>query len=379
MTLQFTSPLSPLPEQAAKLKLGFLTPHNPFDRRTFSGTPHFAARALKAREDIDLCILGPHRPPRQLDRLAQKLLRKRAAPEPEPETLKELTKLDIVLGLVATPLLVRLAACYDIPYIHVTDATPAFLRESYGWDVPREADALEVRVARGAMVNVYSSDYMSARAARELGLESRPRSVPFGVNFEGLPASCPEKPRDDTLRLLFVCSDWQRKGGNLALEMLDWLSDMGIGARLTVVGQVPEHCRAHPHVIPVGYLDKNRPAEAWKLAALYREAHLMVLPTRADCTPMVVAEAMAHGTPVLASDVGGMATLVAPGTGMTLDLSAGPRDWAVAVQWMMDDRAGYDRTSARAFEHAQTRLTWDAWAQEIRTLAETVLPRAVAA
>lgn len=380
MTLQFCSLLPPLQSYSRRLRLGLLTPHNPFDRGTFSGTPYFAARALEAREDIELHVLGSYRPPNSLDRLKSKLLRRRTAmPEPRLEELGGIADLDMVLGLVATPLLGRLAASHDVPYLHVTDATPAFLRDSYGWDVPADVDALEAQVARGATANVYSSDYMAERAEEELSLRERPLSIPFGINFDRVLETCPQKSVDGTVHLLFVCSDWQRKGGDLALAALDKLSAMGVCARLTIVGQAPEQCRANPQVTYLGYLDKNRPAEARKLAALYRAAHLLILPTRADCTPMVVAEAMAHGTPVLASNTGGMATLVAAGTGTLLDLAAGPRDWAEAIHWMIDDPVYYAKASQRAFKHAQTHLTWDAWAQDIRTLSETVLPRAIAA
>ena len=126
------------------LNLGFLSPHNPYDRGTFSGTAFFAARALARRPCISLRILGPHRAPRRIDRLPNRLLH-RPPPVPDPSRL-DLSGLDAVLGLVASPLLDRLQDLHGLPCLHVTDASPEFLREFYGWDIPEAADTLERRI-----------------------------------------------------------------------------------------------------------------------------------------------------------------------------------------------------------------------------------------
>lgn len=375
MTLHFAS--NQLQNPVKPLRLGLLTPHNPFDRGAFSGTPYFAARALSAHAGIELHILGPHRPPRRVDRLKARLLRRRAV-QPAPEHFGDLSHIDMVLGIVATPLLDRLQRHHSVPFMHVTDATPAFLRETYGWDIPGEADALEKRVVRHATASLYSSDYMAERAGREYAPAARLLSLPFGINLETLPERAPAKPTGP-LQLLFVCSDWQRKGGDIVFAALDALIASGVEARLTVVGRVPGDRRNHPCVSYTGFLDKNDPGAAARLAELYRTAHVMLLPTRADCTPMVVAEAMAHGTPVLASNVGGMASLVTPGTGTLMDLSATGSEWARATHALTRDAVDYAQSSARAFSHARTHLTWDAWAAGVKAVAEASLRPAVAA
>lgn len=84
-----------------------------------------------------------------------------------------------------------------------------------------------------------------------------------------------------------------------------------------VCGRAAESASHERHTCPIAprgtrrllaleFLDKNRPKDAARLSALYAEAHLLLLPSRADCTLTVIAEAMAHGTPVLATDVGGI-------------------------------------------------------------------------
>jgi glycosyltransferase involved in cell wall biosynthesis len=82
-----------------------------------------------------------------------------------------------------------------------------------------------------------------------------------------------------------------------ALAAFDILRAEGRAVELTLVGDVPKDLAPRPGLRIVGYIDKNRPREAARLDRLYAEAHVFLLPTRGDCTPMVMAEAGAHGTP----------------------------------------------------------------------------------
>lgn len=345
-----------------RLTLGFLCPHNPHDRRAFSGTSYFASQALMRRPDIDLRLLGDHQPPRLLDRMLQR-------PSPvlntDPPALDDV---DAVIGLVATKQLNKVIDQHpDMPVFHVTDATPAFLTEAYGWAMPESAFAEERNLAARATRVIYSSPEMAARAPRDLGLPGfRPAVAAFGVNFEDLPETCPEKPAPGRLNLLFVGLDWVRKGGDIAVEALNRLREQGIDAHLSIVGRCPERHWSHPHITYAGFLSKNRARDVAALTRLYKEAHLLLLPSRSDCTPMVLAEAMAHGTPVIATDTGGVASLLGgAGTGRLLQPHASPGEWAAAIRSIMADRDTYRFMSDAAFERGRAELSWAAWADQI--------------
>lgn len=352
---------------ARPLTLGFLSPHNPFDLRAFSGTAFYAARALARLDGVQLRHLGNHRQPGILDRLR---------PARTPQTRFEdcdFTGLDAVVGLVASPLLDRMAETHpDLPFVHVTDATPRFLRDAYGWAVPDETDRIEARVVRKAAISVYSSEVLAERAPRDLGCPDMITAVqPFGVNSDAF--FFPPKSSLDKVNLLFVGIDWVRKGGDIAVAALDELLARGHDAQLTIVGRCPDRHRHHPAIRALGFLNKNRPREAARLARLYAEAHLLLLPSRADCTPMVVAEAMARGTPVLASNVGGIAAQIGgSGAGRVLDLHSTPALWAETILDMTADPDRYGFLSDAAADRARTCLNWDTWAEAIGSIARAM-------
>ncbi|GAA6199393.1 glycosyltransferase family 4 protein [Aquicoccus sp. SU-CL01552] len=356
------------------LRVGFLSPHNPFDRQAFSGTAYFMYRALSQRGDVQARVLGPHRPPSRLRRFAR--LAGQGAPAVDPARL-DLSGLDGIIGLAATVQMQALLPRTEIPIVHVTDATPGFIRSFYGNPVSEADERREVEVVRGAALTVYSSDYMAKRAVEELGADpARVASVPFGINIEVLPEAAPDKPPLDPLRLLWVGNDWGRKGGQIALETVAALRADGVDARLSLVGDVPRDLALPQGAERIGYLDKARPRDAARLTRLFAEAHLFVLPTRADCTPMVVAEANAHATPVLITETGGIGSLIAAGTnGRMMAMEAGPRDWAAAVRDLTGDPARHAALCRTSFDHAHARLTWGAWARDVTAL----LRRAVSA
>lgn len=352
------------------LRVGFVTPHNPHDRKAFSGTVHHAVRALSAVRGLEVKVLGGHRPLPWHHRLSRRF----TAQQPVSLCWSDFVGVDVVVGLVATRLLLEASALTQAPLVHVTDATPSFLREVYGFTIPRAADAEEARVLAAARRIVYSSDYMAERAVSEFGRAFRDRvgAITFGTNCDDLPETLPEKPDLSPVRLLWVGSQWVRKGGEIALSAARTLHASGMDVHLTLVGDVPDTVRSGPGIEVAGYLDKSRPKHAARLRELYAGAHVFVLPTRADCTPMVLAEAGAHGTPVLVTDTGGVGSLVIEGVnGRLLAPGASPADWATAIRMMTRNRARHAALCRASFEHARTRLTWDAWAQRMAVFLRT--------
>lgn len=105
------------------------------------------------------------------------------------------------------------------------------------------------------------------------------------------------------LRMLFVGGHFWRKGGDLLRR---WMREEAPpGCHLDVVSgdNLPSfgsNVTVHRSLRP------NDP----KLVQLFQRAHVLVLPTRADCSAWVCTEAFAAGLPVLSTRVGGIPEIV---------------------------------------------------------------------
>lgn len=361
------------------MRIGFLCAHNPFDRNAFSGTAYYALRGLEqfaARGEItELRVLGTHRRPVPGGRYID-VVRKLAGIAPYQASFEREadlgTGLDWIISLVSTDLALSLAPKLKAPLAHVTDATPQFLREFYGYEVPKEKDIAEAALIEFSSRVIFSSDFMRQRAIVEFGENHRKkmRAISFGVNLDRVPQSANISLQAPSLgkpvELLFIGKEWERKGGPLALEIISALRHLGTDARLTIVGCDPQDAKQAEGVTIIPFLDKNDKDDGRRFDDLLDNAHLFLLPTRADCTPMVIAEANAHSLPVVVTDVGGIGSLVTEGrNGRLLSLHAEAEEWANAIRSILLDGTRYEQLRSDSFSHFQNRLNWSAWTRDI--------------
>lgn len=117
----------------------------------------------------------------------------------------------------------------------------------------------------------------------------------------------------EEFRLLFIGVDWMRKGGDRALELVQALRARGVPAMLNVVGCVPFGAKPPPFVRQLGFIDKSSREGLGALRAELLAAHFLVLPSRAEAMGIALVEAHAHGVPTIASDVGGITSVVERG------------------------------------------------------------------
>jgi glycosyltransferase involved in cell wall biosynthesis len=101
----------------------------------------------------------------------------------------------------------------------------------------------------------------------------------------------------------------------------------------------------------------------------YSTADLLVAPSRSETYGMAVAEALAHGLPVLAADVGGLPEALGSGTGGTrpgqLLPPGDPAAIAAAITDWLGDEQLRDRLRAAARERQSNLTGWDQTTQEL--------------
>ena len=149
------------------------------------------------------------------------------------------------------------------------------------------------RWAAASLVNDYGVD------------ESRIRVIPPGVDVDLFQVR--ERPPEEVrgpVRILFVGGQFERKGGT---DLLEAMRRLGPRAELDVVtgdeiGAVPAGVKVRVH--------RGLGPQSPELIRLYREADIFTLPSRGDCMPQAVAEGLASGLPIVATQVGAIPEMV---------------------------------------------------------------------
>jgi len=197
----------------------------------------------------------------------------------------------------------------------------AYFRDYYSEQDARVLQRIEGDVLQRARKIWLSSVWAKKEAATDFPKAAmRMATQSFGANLENPPTNA-EVEQAITARnlatptLLFLANEWERKGGDAAVETVRRLRAKGCQAKLVVIGlkDRPASAPEETWLEWVGPLDKSKPAEARRLRECFLTSAFLLLPSIADCTPIVCHEAGAHGLPVLATNVGGLPSTVTNG------------------------------------------------------------------
>lgn len=147
-----------------------------------------------------------------------------------------------------------------------------------------------------------------------------------------------------SLRLLYVGNMVPAKGYMDVVEAVARLRRKGTDARLDCAGgwfdnsTRAEFFRRLAHLGLLGVVNHHGLVAAAQLGQLYRQSHYLCLPSKyaAEAQPLVILEAFASGTPVVATNHGGIASMVNSGeNGMLLNGTG-----AVAVEEVLEVQQG---------------------------------------
>jgi glycosyltransferase involved in cell wall biosynthesis len=127
----------------------------------------------------------------------------------------------------------------------------------------------------------------------------------------------------------------KRKGGDLLIAALQHLPE-AIRSNLTLL-LVGGGGAAIREAIGIPSVDLGIVEQPETMAAAYAAADLFVSPTRGETFSLVLAEAMACGTPLVAFDVGGVPALVRPGVTGYLARPEDAADLARGIAEVLDD------------------------------------------
>jgi glycosyltransferase involved in cell wall biosynthesis len=265
-----------------------------------------------------------------------------------------------LVGLAGrVPLLIAQVNDYDAAT--VWRRAPAYLRQ----EGARRVAALmlrhvnERRVLRRATQVVCNSDYTLAAVQRAYGLPAdRCRRIYKAADChqlarrEPLPADpTPGLPRGG--RLIFVGSNWRRKGLATLLAAVARLRARHPMLRLTVIGptQAPANAALLAQCTRMGLSDVVAFAGAVgraQLPAYLWHADLLVLPSRDEALGVSVIEALCAGLPVIASRTGGIPEILHDERCGLLTEPGDVGDLAHAIDRVLGDKPLRARLAAHA-------------------------------
>jgi glycosyltransferase involved in cell wall biosynthesis len=197
-------------------------------------------------------------------------------------------------------------------------------------------------------------------------LEGRIEVVPNGIRVPDVEPAEPEP--GGRVRIVCVANLIDYKGHRVLVEAL-----AGFGGRddwrAHFVGEGPERAAIEQQLRAAGIADRvtlhgAQPSAA--VHALVKSSDIAVLPSFTEGLPNAVLEAMAHGVPVVASDVGGVPDLLGSGAGIVVS-PGDARALAEGIGTLLDDPTR--RAAAGAEGLTQVRARYTVQAMRDSTLA----------
>lgn len=283
---------------------------------------------------------------------------------------------DALAGIVCSPHLDRWRE--ERPVVALVHELPSVAASKGVLDREREYEEPLLRAERLISVSPHGTSILEERGVPV----ARIRVVPPG--FDRLPKGDGTEPPariDETVRALCVAQWIPRKG---ILDLVQaWMLHERSGASLELVGETdadPAYAASVHAAIagsPEASITVSGPVDDATLGAAYAAADLFVLPSRYEGYGVVYAEALAHGLPVIACDVGPVPELV----GEEAAVLVPPGDVEAlsgALDLLLNDAGMRGRMTAATRRRAKGLPRWeDTTAGFLRVLRELAAERSL--
>jgi phosphatidyl-myo-inositol alpha-mannosyltransferase len=192
--------------------------------------------------------------------------------------------------------------------------------------------------------------------------------IPNGVDVDAPPAG--PKPRSEKLRVLFVGRSEERKGLPVLLQAFEGLIEH-VPARLTLIGASPEDVKRYvPDPATEASIENLGRVSGQDLWRQLHQADVLCAPSLAgESFGMVLTEAFAAGTPVIASEIAGYSDVVTDGSDGILVPPADPQRLAEELQRLYLEPARRE-AMGRAAHRTAARYAWPRVAERVEDVYE---------
>ncbi len=371
------------------LKIAYLSSENPTNKKVWSGTHYSIYKQLSTFGEVT--ILGPYEPKLRLllakfvNQFYLKVLGKRYSYRHSlfiskgyasyfNKKLKE-KKYDYIVAPAASCELAMLET--NIPIIYISDGTFASCLNYHDslknltQNSIKEGNFIEQQAIQKSTFTIVSSEWAKTSAIRDYkAAPEKINIIPFGANFDRLPQKSElEFLAPTEWKILFVGVYWENKGGEIAYNAFKLLLEKGYTISLTVLGCIPPAQFTHPKMTVISFIDKSDPKGQEELNQIYRQHHFLILPTRFDCTPIVINEASAYGMPCVVANTGGVAGhLKAEKNGFLIDYSDKGKAYADKISHLIDHPQEYIELRKETRKLYDDLLNWNNWTEQVKKM-----------
>lgn len=380
----------------SNLKIAFVTSADPRDRRTFSGTFYQMLEALKLNfsEVVPIGPIKVHKLVRIVSRLSQLIIEKVSSGRYHTghslllsryygyriQRKLENKKFDLIFAPVASAEIAFLKT--DTPVFYFADSSFNQMKDYYDHfsDLSKigikESNLIEKKALSNSGTVIHASKWASEYVAHYYKVRAdKLFTVPMGANIDEAPPmdSLEQKLAERKIcNLLFIGVEWERKGGEIAIETFLELERLGLKTRLVICGCIPPHGFTHPGIRVIPFLDKNDAGQYRQFLDLYVHAHFLIVPTRAECQGVVFCEASAYGVPSITTDTGGIPSAVENGVnGYRLDLNARGPEYAQLIREIFENADRYEQLVYQSRLKYDTELNWQSWGRSVSSIIES--------
>lgn len=371
------------------LRFAYLSADDPKNKKVWSGTHYSIYRSV--REFAEVEVLGPYEPKfritvlKVLNQISLLITGKRISYRHSTfisngyanyfNKKLENKKFDFILAPSASCEIAFLNT--DIPIIYIADGTFAsclgyhkslsHLRKSS----IDQGNQIEKNALQKAKHVIVSSEWAKNSAITDYNCdEKKLHVIPFGANMETIPEKIDlQFDIPDVWKILFVAVYWEDKGGDRAFECMKILLAKGLSVQLTILGCVPPAEFAHPNLKVIPFIDKNETDGQKKMAEIFKDHQFLILPTRFDCTPIVINEASGFGLPCLVARTGGVEGHLKEGlNGFTVSYTDTGAEYAEKIAHLIEHPEEYYKLKESSRKLYSEKLCWDKWTEEFKKI-----------
>jgi glycosyltransferase involved in cell wall biosynthesis len=258
------------------------------------------------------------------------------------------------------------------PIVIWTDATFAVMHNYYeelsflNKRTIRNCHLYEKKALKKSSLAIFSSEWAAKSSTEDYGTNPKKvKIIPYGANINSTRSindiiGYNRNKSRKICKLLFVGKDWKRKGAEAAINVAKELNKQNIRTELTILGcHSPLEACLPDYIYTVGFVDKSKKDGELLINNLYSESHFFILPTIAECTPVVFSEANSFGLPVITTNTGGISSVIKNdinGKMFTPDMEIS--SWALYISKFFKDFGKYEAYSLSSFNEYITTLNW---------------------